>query len=223
MELELRFELSKVLPVAGVLYRIMNRLPNIADVEICGVPYILFPRAARYFDERTKAVFGGPSKEKKIFTIDDYDTIEVVKVDNPEETKLFIFKLPGGGEIYRIAAVIKNSYHWDAHCSVFDVRWLKEDRYKFVVERLPFNMENADEEERYKFAWNSSHVVRRSSAIATLLYTFINFDFEGENPQLRLCSENSRDYASSVKEQIKSLGSNLDEAVRSIEILDRFI
>jgi hypothetical protein len=34
MELELRFELSKVLPIADVLYRMMNSLPNIATVEI---------------------------------------------------------------------------------------------------------------------------------------------------------------------------------------------
>jgi hypothetical protein len=223
MELELRFELSKVQPIAGALYMMINSLPNIATVELCGVPYVLFPKVARYFDERTKAVFGGPDKEKKIFTLDDYDNLEVVKVDNPEETKLFIFELPGGGEIYKIVVVIKDSYHWGASCSVFDVRWLKEDRYKFVVERLPFNMENADEEERHNFAWNSVHVVRRSSAIATFLYTFINFDFEGENPQLRLCKEDSRDYASSVKEQIKSLGSNFDEAVRSVEILSYFI
>jgi hypothetical protein len=146
-----------------------------------------------------------------------------VKVDNPEETKLFLFKLPGGGKIYDIAVIIKNSNYWVASCSSFDVMWLEEDKYKFVVERLPFNMENASEKEIHDFAWNSAHISRRSSAIATFLYTLINFDFEGENPQLRLCSENSRDYASSVKEQIKSLGSNFTDVIENIEILSHFI
>jgi hypothetical protein len=223
MELEFRFELSRVLPTAGVIYKMIDNLPNTTTVELCGVPYVLLPKAARYFDKDTKAVFGVPAEEKKIFTLDDYETLEVVKVDNPEDTKLFIFKLPGGNGIYNIAVIIKDLCHFGASCSIFDVWWLEEDKFKFVVERLPFNMESADEKEKSDFIWTSAHVARHSIAVATFLYTFINFDFEGINPQLKLCSENSRDYAISVKEKIKSLGSNFTDVIENIEILSHFI
>jgi hypothetical protein len=223
MELKFRFELSKVLPTAGVIYKMIDNLPNTETVKICGVPYVLLPKAARYFDKDTKNIFGAPTEKKKIFTLDDYEILEVVKVDNPEDARLYIFKLPGGNGIYDIAVIIKDIYHFYASCSIFDVWWIEEGKFKFVMERLPFNMENADEKEKSDFIWTSAHIARRSIAVATLLYTFINFDFEGANSQIRLCSENSRDYAISVKEKIKSLGSNLTEAIENLEILDHFI
>ncbi len=64
MELEFRFKLSRVLPIAGVIYDLIDNLPNADTVEICRVPYVLLPRAARYFDKDTKKVFGAPAEEK---------------------------------------------------------------------------------------------------------------------------------------------------------------
>lgn len=223
MELEFRFELSKVLPSADVIYKMIDNLPNTDDVEICGVPYVLLPKVARYFDKRTKAVFGAPAEEKKIFTIDDFETIEVVKVDNPEEIKLCIFKMLGGKGIFEVALIIKDYHYFEARCSTFDVSWHKENKFKFVMERLPFNMESADEKEKSDFIRTSAFVSHRSMAVATFIYTFVNFDFEGVNPQLKLCSENSRNYAITVKERIRSLGSSFDEVIGNIEMLSYLI
>ncbi len=140
-----------------------------------------------------------------------------MKVDNPEETKICIFKLPGGNGIFDIVVIIKNMCYFGASCSIFDVWQEKEGKFKFVMERLPFNMESADEKEKSDFIWTSAYVARRSIAVATFLYTLANFDFEGVNPQLKLCSENSRDYA--IKEKIRSLGSDFAEIIENIEML----
>jgi hypothetical protein len=223
MELEVRFKLSRFLPIANVIYDLIDNLPNVDNVELCGVPYVLLPRAARYFDKYTQNAFGVPPKEKKIFTFDEFETIEVVRVDNPEETKLYIFKMLGGNGLHEIALIIKDSSHFRAVCSIFDVWWFEEDKLKFVMERLPFNMESADEKEKSDFIWTSAHVSRRLIAVATFLYTFVNFDFEGTNPQLRLCGESSKDYAITVKEKIRSLGSDFAEIIGNLEMLSYLI
>lgn len=222
MELEVRFKLSRFLPIANVIYDLIDPLPNFNNVELCGVPYVLLPKVARYSEKHTQNAFGVPPKEKKIFTIDDFETIEVVKVD-PEETKLYIFKMLGGNGLHEIALTIKDPSHFKVRCSIFDVWWFGEDKFKFVMERLPFNMENADEEEKSDFIRASANVSCCLITVATFLYTLVNFDFEGTNSQLKLCSENSRDFAITVKEKIRSLGSDFADIIRNLEMLSYLI
>jgi hypothetical protein len=215
---EFRIEPFKVFGLTNVVFEILNSVPVARYSRIKNIPYIIVPRAAKFFDHFERTVFDSlPKGEDRIVGLSDFGNFEIRKTLNANDTGIAILNIGKGDTAFGVQ-IGSDMDKVVGRSSTFSLSHDREKKYCYVVENLPFNVEDkSDEKKRREFIENAIYVIANSIATLTLIYTFFNFDWKVQKVEgFSGHSEKSVEYISAIVGKFKKLGNDFHEVIKRL-------
>jgi hypothetical protein len=210
------FPVSGVLKTSELLFSLLKSDDLIPYINISNMEYLIVPKAVELFDYFRKPLFGSLNRKKSTATLRDFNSYSIIKVGNaymnisPEIKQILSIEIYLDKEGYSPHMV--GLFNQDS----FRGRWAD---YNTLKRFSPFNLNDKLSDYRPSVLNSSYWIIITSIATLNTIYTLFNLD------KVEIASEpkykrQAIEYLNTVSKRLKEFGSNFDEVIENLRVLD---